>query len=96
MNREDATILMNAAADGDTILLRSGSYGESVSIDGKGLRVVGLGSCFLFAASRNAKRIWRIDLDNGELLAQQRVRERVGDIVADRLGREGEWYCHGK
>jgi hypothetical protein len=45
---------------------------------------------FVFAASRGAKRIWRIDVENGAVLAQQRVRERIGDIVADRLGRV--WY----
>ncbi|MBL8899028.1 MAG: hypothetical protein JNM84_15415 [Planctomycetes bacterium] len=42
---------VDAAADGDTILLRSGSYGEAVSIDGKALHVVGLGGCFVFAST---------------------------------------------
>ncbi|MBK9386405.1 MAG: hypothetical protein IPN34_16455 [Planctomycetes bacterium] len=70
--------------DGDGVLL-----GETRGLRGD-LRLAVSHFGFLFAASRNCKRIWRIDLDNGEVLAQQRVREKVGDIVADRLGRV--WY----
>ena len=70
--------------DSDGVLL-----GETRGLRGD-LRLAVSHFGFLFAASRNTKRIWRIDLDNGEVLAQQRVREKIGDIVADRLGRV--WY----
>lgn len=45
---------IDAAADGDTILVRDGTYTESLRVDGKGLQLRGLGAAFLLAPPASA------------------------------------------